>query len=251
MRRAEKPGGCVSPMWTLASRGAPDQRLAVAKYRRNAPTYEDDTALGDAYRRLAVAALAPKRGGVVADIGCGTGRNFPLVEQGIGHDGELIVVDVCPQMLAQAEALVRHRGWRNVTLITSPAEEAAFPAPADAALFCGVHDIMRSPRALENVIRQLRPGARVVAGGPKWAPLWTPWASMLNLWTWQLNRRYVTTWDGFGRPWTHLVRFIPDLEITPVFFDAGYLASGTLPETKWRPNVRVKAPGRSFRSSGS
>ena len=141
--------------------------------------------------------ISPTRGGgaqastgrVVADIGCGTGRSFPLLEQNIGPDGELVGVDVCPQMLARAEALVRRRDWRNVTLLTSLAE-AAFPRPADAALF------WRSARhhalaacALENVIRQLRPGARVVAGGPKWAPPWTPWALMVNLWTWQLNRR--------------------------------------------------------------
>ena len=230
MHRAETRAAASYPF------AAPDQRLAIAQYRHNAPTYDDETAPGDAYRRLAVAALKPARGEVVADIGCGTGRNFSLLEQDIGPDGGLVGVDLCPQMLARAEALARRRGWRNVTLITSPAEEAAFPGPADAALFCGVHDIMRSPRALENVIRQLRPGARVIAGGPKWAPPWTPWASMVNLWTWQLNRRYITTWEGFGRPWTHLARFVPDLEITPVFLDGGYLASGTLPRTK-RPNV--------------
>ena len=110
MHRAETPAAASYPF------AAPDQRLAIAKYRHNAPTYDDDTAPGDAYRRLAVAALKPARGEVVADIGCGTGRSFPLLEQNIGPDGELVGVDVCPQMLARAGALVRRRDWRNVTL---------------------------------------------------------------------------------------------------------------------------------------
>jgi ubiquinone/menaquinone biosynthesis C-methylase UbiE len=250
-RRHGRPQAVFERVAALASPQAPNQRLAVARYRRHAPTYENDTALGDVYRRLAVAALSPRRGEVVADVGCGTGRNFPLVQEGIGPDGQLIGVDLCPQMLARAEALVRHRGWRNVTLIASPAEKAAFPAHADAALFCGAHDVMRSRPALESVIRQLRPGARVVAGGPKWAPPWSPWAPVTNLWTWQLNRRYVTTWEGFGRPWTVLARLIPDLDVWPVFFGGGYLASGTLPRTRAGPNSRARLRAETGASSSS
>ena len=72
-------------------------------------------------------------------------------------------------MLAQARALVERRGWINVELINAWGEEASIPALADAAIFCAVHDVMRSPAALENVLRQVRDGGRIVAGGAKWA----------------------------------------------------------------------------------
>jgi ubiquinone/menaquinone biosynthesis C-methylase UbiE len=202
--------------------------VARERYRHNAATYDEDTAAGDAYRGLAVAALDPKRGEAIADVGCGTGRNFSLIEEGIRAEGRLIGVDVCPEMLEVAQAGVRRSGWRNVELIASPAEAVDLHTEVDAMIVCGAHDVMRSPRGVENIVRQVHPGGRVVAAGPKWAPPWLPWAPWVNLWTWQLNRRFVTVWDGFDRPWSHLARFTPDLHVRPVFFGGGYVASGTV-----------------------
>ena len=71
-------------------------------------------------------------------------------------------------MLARARALVERRGWNNVELICAAAEEATIPAQVDAAILCAVHDVMRSPRALANVLEHVRDGGRIVAGGPKW-----------------------------------------------------------------------------------
>jgi len=75
-------------------------------------------------------------------------------------------------MLQQAERLVDQFAWRNVVLIHAPVEEAVIPVEADAALFYATHDIMRTPRALENVKAHLKPGAKVLAAGIKWAPWW-------------------------------------------------------------------------------
>jgi ubiquinone/menaquinone biosynthesis C-methylase UbiE len=166
------------------------------------------------------------------------GAQLRLCGEKIGSDGRLIGVDLCPEMLAIARARVADGGWRNVTLVTSAAEEAELPTVADAALLCAAHDVMRSPRALENVLRQLRPGGRVVAVGPSWVPPLAPWAPFLNLCTWEINRRYVTTWEGFDRPWSHLERFVPDLDVETILFGAGYLAVGTVP----RRRVRAQRP---------
>jgi hypothetical protein len=114
-----------------------------------------------------------------------------------------------------------------VTVVAVPAEEADVPFAADAALLCGTHDILRSDAALANVLRHVRPGGRVVAGGPKWAPWWRPGAAAMNVWTWQLNRPYVTTFEGFDRPWTRLARLLGDLDVEEVLFGAGFIASGT------------------------
>ena len=39
------------------------------------------------YRRLVIEALAPQPGDTIIEIGCGTGMNFPLLEEKIGAEG--------------------------------------------------------------------------------------------------------------------------------------------------------------------
>lgn len=50
------------------------------------------------------------------DVACGTGASFALIEQRIGPSGDLVGVDVTPQMLDQARARVARAGWTNVRL---------------------------------------------------------------------------------------------------------------------------------------
>jgi hypothetical protein len=57
-----------------------------------------------------------------------------------------------------------------------PAAEVDSPVDADAALFCAVHDTVRCPDSVGNVLSQLRPGALIASGGGKWA---APWLSSL------------------------------------------------------------------------
>jgi hypothetical protein len=104
-------------------------------------------------------------------------------------------------MLKHAELQADRFGWSNVVLIQAPAEEAVIPVEADVALFYATHDIMRTPRALENVVTHLKRGARVLAVGMKWAP-W--WAVATNLRTWNMARQFCTTLEGLQRPWSHL-----------------------------------------------
>jgi len=60
------------------------------------------------------------------------------------------------------------------SFVNAPAEEAHIPQLADAAVFHFTHDLMQTPAALDNVFRSLKPGARVVATGLKWARWWSP-----------------------------------------------------------------------------
>ncbi len=55
-----------------------------------------------AWRKQAVSALKLKRGDIVVDVGCGTGSNFPLIEEIIGAEGKIIAVDLSQEMLDQA-----------------------------------------------------------------------------------------------------------------------------------------------------
>jgi hypothetical protein len=122
--------------------------------------------------------------------------------------------------------------WAETLDVTRPekaTEDAAIPGVADAALLCATHDILRTPRALEHVLRHVRPGGQIVAGGPKLVPRWRPDRIAMDLFTFQANRDYVTTFEGFDRPWSHLGRLIPNLKVRDVLFGAGYIATGTRP----------------------
>lgn len=203
----------------------PDQRLAVEKYRRRAATYDKSASVRlTRLRRGFIARLGLKPGDVVLDVACGTGLNFPLIQEVIGPAGRLIGVDLSPDMLAKARERVSPSGWTNVTLINSSAEDAQLTERADAILFTFTHDVMRSPRALENVMRYVRPRGRVVSAGSKWAP-W--WAVPVNIGLWYVVRQYTTTFEGFGQPWSHLARFVRDLRVEALMLGAVYVAWGT------------------------
>ncbi|MEA2283483.1 MAG: hypothetical protein QOK21_4090 [Solirubrobacteraceae bacterium] len=206
---------------------APDRVRALADYGAMASSYELRTVTGNQWRRELVNTLAPCSGEVILDVGCGTGRNFEHVQQRIGAGGRLIGIEQSPQMLAHARALVERRGWTNVELLCASAEDAAIPATADAALLCAVHDVMRSPAALANVLQHIREGGRIVAGGAKWAPWRGSKALSRNLSTWRLNRGCVSTFEGFHRPWSRLAELVPDLRVEEEYFGGGYIASAT------------------------
>ena len=114
--------------------------------------------------------------------------------------------------------------WQNVTLINSSVEDAHIAEGVDAALFSFTHDVMRSPLALQNVMRSVRQGGRVVAAGSKWAP-W--WAWPVNIALWYGARQYTTTFEGFSRPWSHLAPYIPGLHLESHLAGTIYVAWGT------------------------
>lgn len=224
---AAKPRALVAAVQTARQtigRAAPDHRRSLRSYGAIAQTYELRTASGDHARRELVELLAPRAGEVILDVGCGSGRNFEQIHRRIGPSGRLIGVEPSPEMLAQARALVARRGWDNVELICARAEEAEIPMQVDGALLCGVHDVMRSPPALANVLTHIRDGGRIVAGGPKWVSWRQP---ATNLATWRLNRDCVSTFEGFSAPWNRLAQLVKDLRVEERFSGTGYVVSAS------------------------
>jgi ubiquinone/menaquinone biosynthesis C-methylase UbiE len=208
---------------------APDERLSDEKYDELAESYDAASLAAVPLRVLAVSALSLRAGETVVDIGCGTGLNFGAIRARVGSSGVIIGVDACARMLASARRRVEEHGWRNVTLVHAPAGAAALPAAVDAVLLSLVHDVMRSPDALRHVLGALRPGGRVCAAGAKLASPWSWWAPLLNPLVVQVNRPYVTSTEGLGRPWDHLASLVPGLSVTVDPWDVTYVASGTLP----------------------
>ncbi len=205
----------------------PNPRVAIKRYSTYANTYDREQARNPnaaANRQRVVDLLRLRTGDVVLDAGCGTGLNFPAIEDAIGPEGRIFGIDLSPEMLARARERVEQHGWRNVTLIESAIDEARLPGEADAVLFCFAHDILQTPTALENAFRHTKPVSRVASLGYKWAPWWTgPW----NYVIWNMTRYAITTRDGFGKPWRHLERYVPVLRVESTFLGAIYFAWGT------------------------
>jgi SAM-dependent methyltransferase len=194
-------------------------------YDRDAVHYDSRTGAFAAYREAIVDLLPLRPGDVVLDVGCGTGLCFPLVRELIGPTGRIVGVDASGPMLELAAERVRAAGWDNVALVAAPVAEADLP-PADHALFCAVHDVLRSAPALDAVLAAVRPGGTVAAGGGKWAP---PWALAVNATVLALHAPFVADFTGFDRPWARLAERLPDLRVHELAMGAGYTAVGHRP----------------------
>lgn len=213
-----------------------DPAQARARSDAEAPWYDGLTIPYQQFRELAVSRLSLRPGDVVLDVGCGTGLAFEALEERVGADGRIVGVDVSEAMLDEAFGRARRHGWDNIDLIEAPVEEAFFPEPGDAALFCATHDILQSSAALDQALALLRPGASVVAAGGKWAD---PWLIPLNLAVLAIHAPFVTTFAGFDRPWSQLARRLDDVTVEEVLWGTGFVLTGTKPwqeqTTKWRP----------------
>jgi ubiquinone/menaquinone biosynthesis C-methylase UbiE len=212
------------------SRGKPDPDAARALYARHAESYDVQTDWADADRLKVVELLALQPGDTVVDVGCGTGLCFEAIEERIGPGGRIIGIEPSIDMLGRASERVALAGWDNVELRLGLVEEQLRSHDEiDAALFCFTHDVMRSRPTLEAVVGHLRPGGRVAAVGPMWAPWWAP---AMNLLVWYVTSDYVTTFEGFSKPWSHLEALVPGLEVERHDLAGEYFCRGTV----GRPN---------------
>ena len=83
----------------------------------------------------------------------------------MGDAGAVVGIDIDRGALTDAAALIVDRGWGNVRTLHQPAAACDVETAADAALFAFVDELMLDPASVLNVLRQLRPHARVASVG--------------------------------------------------------------------------------------
>jgi len=200
-----------------------DNELSIRLYRAHAARYDESAQFTMPLRRRAIDLLNLRPGEVVLDVGAGTGLSFPLLRAGVGESGRVLAFEQSPDMFALALERVCRHGWQNVWQVNAAAEDVELPALADAVLFNYVHDISRTPRAVANILRQARPGARIAMAGMKFFPWWT---GPLNLLAWYKNRPYNARPGDLWHPWDIVAGQCDRFEWRPTQFGMGYLASG-------------------------
>lgn len=201
----------------------------------------------DRLRREAVDALMLKPGDTVLEIGCGTGANFPMLEERIGPTGRLIGIDLTRSMLGEAEKRIRAAGWDNVELIQSAAKDYLFRKQSVDAVI-STFALTLEPdydAVIASVATALRPDGRFAIADFKLAHGWRlvflpflllvvrPFAVSLKL----ANRH----------PWESMQRHLGELQMTESL--AGYLYVASAHAIVTRLPSRASSPGRRYGGS--
>ncbi|MGH3170752.1 MAG: class I SAM-dependent methyltransferase [Trebonia sp.] len=126
-----------------------------------------DTKFGDdmpAYA-AAIAEAGIPAGGVVVDIGCGTGRAVPALRESVGSSGKVVALDLTPEMLRQAGSRCSTAG---AGLVLGDARGLPLgDGVADGVFAAGLVSHLPDPEAgFREFARITRPGGRLVLFHP-------------------------------------------------------------------------------------
>jgi ubiquinone/menaquinone biosynthesis C-methylase UbiE len=214
----------------------PRRERLIKTYRKKAKHYDITCRLYPvpgypqrAQRLRAVQALGLRAGDSVIDIACGTGLNFPLIEDVIGPDGRIIGVDLTDAMLAKARDRRETNGWGNISLVQADAADYDFPTEVDAIL-C-TYALSQVPECAEVIAR----GAAALSGGGRWVVLDLKVPDNTPGWLAQLGTAVVRPFTGIEewtmrRPWeairAAMQEEVADLAWTELFFGTAFLAAG-------------------------
>jgi SAM-dependent methyltransferase len=113
----------------------------------------------------AIAEAGVPAGGVVADVGCGTGRALPALRQAVGPRGAVIALDLTPEMLTHARAQGRAA---HAALVVGDARCLPLAdASVDAVFAAGLIMHLPDPEAgLAQLARVTRPGGLLILFHP-------------------------------------------------------------------------------------
>lgn len=209
----------------MAAEPPPNIGEARRLYRDVASRYDRWIRFLDPLRRRVIQRLELNEGDHVLDMGSGTGASFESLRSAVGATGRVTGIELSEEMAAVARQGISAHGWANVDIIVGDAATAPLPSDVDGILFFLVHDLTRMPAVVERAVASGRPGARVVALGPVSAPRW---AVPVNLIVRAIARRYITTFEGFDAPWSHLASSVPRLRVRRILGGGVYLASGQI-----------------------
>jgi len=205
----------------------------VGIYRQRAKRYDITANLyrivgfrEPAYRQMAVEALNLQRGDTVVEIGCGTGLNFPLLQEAVGPDGKIIGVDLTDAMLAQAESRVKKQGWTNVELVHGDAAQYQFPNGVDGIISSfAITLVPKFDQVVRNGAEALSPGKRCVILDFK-LPSKRPVTWFVPLLVFVTRPFAVRLEMGSRHPWDSIDRYFVNTKMTEFYLGIAYISVG-------------------------
>ena len=215
----------------------PTREHLIKTYRKKAKHYDITSRLypvpgypQGAQRLQAVQALGLRAGGSMIDVACGTGLNFPLIEEVIGPDGRIVGLDLTDAMLAQARNRIEANGWTNISLVHEDAVHFEFPAGIDAIL--STYALSQVPECAQVIAH----GAAALSGGGRWVVLDLKVPDKTPRWLTQLGTAILRPFASIDewnlrRPWeaigAAMQEKLVDLSWTELFFGTAFLAAGS------------------------
>lgn len=181
------------------------------------------------HRIEAIELLRLERGQTVLDVPCGTGANFPLLQDRVGSSGQIIGCDYSAGMLARGRAKVIKAAWDNTRLVQADARaltpELLGCPPVDAAIcMLGLSVVPDWELAFERMYALVKPGGRFVAMDLFLEGKTTSWLA---------NRYYrvIAQAHSTRRFWEPLERHVADFETIehPWFGGVAKIVAGTKP----------------------
>ena len=108
-----------------------------------------------ALRQKAVRTLQLKAGSRVLDVGCGPGGSFPYLLEAVGPSGEVVGVEISPEVAINARRRIEANRWRNVHVVEGDARTVQLNGNFDGMVLLGAPDAYASPQAVDNLFRYL------------------------------------------------------------------------------------------------
>jgi demethylmenaquinone methyltransferase/2-methoxy-6-polyprenyl-1,4-benzoquinol methylase len=181
-----------------------------------------------ALRAEAVALLRLTPGARVLDAGCGPGGSFPYLVDAVGTSGEVVGVEISPDVAVNARRRVDRHRWRNVQVVEADVRSVRLEGTFDGLLMFAAPDAYGTREALDNLLPRLRPSARVALFGPKTSRRGSGWILNPLLRSLVPRLSFETTPIPTDEPWAMLAPGLESVEVRELFNGWMFLASGTI-----------------------
>lgn len=226
-RRLEQKYAVTESEKTMAGSGIVEvYSKRAAKYDITANLYYLIGVRVDGYRKRTVEALKLQPGQRVLDLACGTGANFPWLEQAVGPRGQILGLDFTPDMLSEARKGTEKNGWANVGLVQDDAAHFNFPAPLDGVICTyAISLIPNFADVIQKAATALKYGGRMAILDVRHT---SGTSHFLNAVADFLTKPFGSSEEVLRRrPWEEMPKYLSNVQFTELYLGFLYIAVGT------------------------